>query len=291
MKIAFIGLGNMGGEMASCIQKAGFDLTVFNRSRQKMEPFILAGARGGATVSDTVHDADVVITCLMDDKSVLGTLEGGLLKAMKPGAVHLGATTISPLCADELARRHKEAGTVYVAGPVVGRPDAAAAGELFTLLAGEPAAIETVMPVCKAYSNLVKPISEKHSIANSMKLCLNYTAIGAIELMSEVYAFAERSGVPLVEMNEFFLMLFAHPALKMYTTKLRTRDFDGPMGFAMTGGLKDVTLMAEAHASVGVPFEIGALIRTKMTEGVSGGMGDRDWSAIYELTRRHAGLA
>ena len=112
-----------------------------------------------------------------------------------------------------------------------------------------------------------------------------------IPLMSEVYAFAERSGVPLAEVNEFFLMLFAHPALKMYTTKLRTRDFDGPMGFAMTGGLKDVTLMGEAHASVGVPFEIGTLIRKKMAECVNGGMGDRDWSAIYELTRRNAGLA
>jgi 3-hydroxyisobutyrate dehydrogenase-like beta-hydroxyacid dehydrogenase len=291
MKIAFIGLGNMGGGIAGCIQKAGFDLTVFNRSRQKMEPFISAGAKGGATVSDTVRDADVVITCLMDDKSVLGILDGGFLNAMKPGAIHLGATTISPLCADELARRHKEAGTIYVAGPVVGRPDAAAAGELLTFLAGEPAAIERVTPICKAYCKLIKPISEKHGIANSMKLCVNYTAIGAIELMSEVYAFAERSGVPLVDVNEFFLMLFAHPALKMYTTKLRTRDFDGPMGFAMTGGLKDVNLMGEAHASVGVPFEIGGLIRTKMTEGVSGGMGDRDWSAIYELTRRHAGLA
>ncbi len=84
---------------------------------------------------------------------------------------------------------------------------------------------------------------------------------------------------------------FRTPVIPWYTTKLRTRDFDGPMGFAMTGGLKDVTLMGEAHASVGVPFEIGMLIRKKMAECVNGGMGDRDWSAIYELTRRSAGLA
>lgn len=290
MKVAFIGLGNMGSGICRCIQKAGFDLTVFNRSRAKMEPFITDGARGGADIEDTVRNADVVITSLMDDKSVLGMLDAGLLKAMKPGAIHLGATTISPPCADELARRHKEAGTVYVAGPVVGRPDAAAAGELITFLAGEPAAVETVTPLAKAYAKLIKPISERHSIANSMKLCVNYTAIGIIELMGEVYAFGDRSGVPLEAINDFFHSAFGVPVLKMYATKIRTRDFDGAMGFAMTAGLKDVTLMDEATSRVGAGFEIGKIIRGKLEQGIRDGMSDRDWSAIYEITRRNAGL-
>lgn len=290
MKVAFIGLGNMGGGMAARILKAGFELTVFNRSRSKMEPLLEAGAKGGASVADTVRDADVVVTSLMDDKSVLDLLAAGMLEAMKPGAIHLGATTISPQYADELARLHKEARTVYVAGPVVGRPDAAAKGELITFLAGEAEACEQVMPLCRSYARVVDRISDRHSAANSMKLCVNYTAVSLIELMGEIYAFAERSGVPTEEVNDFFHQAFAAPVLKMYATKIRTRDFDGTKGFAMKAGLKDVTLMQEAHERVGVPFEIGAIIRSKMEAGLANGMTDRDWSAIYEVTRRCAGL-
>lgn len=291
MKLAFIGLGNMGSGMADRLLKAGFDLTVFNRSRAKMEPFLAAGAKGGASVEDTVRDADVVFTSLMDDKSVLGMLDAGLLAAMKPGAIHVGLTTISPPCADELARIHKEAGSVYVAGPVIGRPDAAASGDLITFLAGDKAAVETVTPLCRAYAKAVKPMSEKHSVANSMKLCVNYSAISFIELMGEVYAFAERSGVPLEEVNEFYNSAFGVPVLKMYAKKIRTRDFAGSMGFAMTAGLKDVTLMDEAYARVGAGFDIGKVIRKKLEEGIATGMADCDWSAIYEITRRNAGLA
>jgi len=261
MKVSFIGLGNMGSGMAARILKANFELTVFNRSRSKMEPLLEAGAKGGASVADTVRDADVVVTSLMDDKSALDMVASGMLEAMKPGAIHLGTTTISPQCADELARIHKEAGTVYVAGPVIGRPDAAAAGELITYLAGEEQACKAVMPICRAYARMAERVSDRHSVANSLKLCVNYTAVSLIELMGEVYAFAERSGVPTEEVNNFFQHAFAAPVLKMYATKIRTRDFDGAMGFAMTAGLKDVTLMQEAHERVGVPFEIGSIIR------------------------------
>ena len=291
MKVAFIGLGNMGTGMAACILKTGFDLNVFNRTRNKIEPLVAAGAKSGTSVADTVRGADVVVTSLMDDKSVLDMLDAGLLGAMKTEAIHLGTTTISPQCADQLARVHKGSGTSYVAGPVIGRPDAAAAGELTTYLAGEERACETVMPICRAYARVTKRISDRHSVANSMKLCANYTAISLIELMGEIYAFAERSGVPVVEVNEFFGQAFAAPVLKMYASKIRNRDFDGAMGFAMAAGLKDLKLMQQAHERVGVPFEIGAIICGKMEAGVTGGMSNQDWSGIYEITRRRAGLA
>ena len=70
MRVAFIGLGNMGSGIANCILKAGFDLTVYNRTREKMEPFLSNGAKGGSDLRDTVKDADVVMTSLMDDTSV-----------------------------------------------------------------------------------------------------------------------------------------------------------------------------------------------------------------------------
>jgi 3-hydroxyisobutyrate dehydrogenase-like beta-hydroxyacid dehydrogenase len=149
----------------------------------------------------------------MDDASVLGTAQSHLLKAMKPGAVHLGVTTVSPRCSDELARLHATNGTVYVAGPVVGRPDAAAAGELTSLLGGDEAAVEFVMPVCRCYSRVALYVAKRHGTANALKLAVNYMVVSIIEAIGEVYAFADKAGVPIEPLQEFLVNAMNHPAL------------------------------------------------------------------------------
>lgn len=291
MKVAFIGLGNMGSGIAGCILRAEFDLTVFNRSREKMAPFLENGAKGGTDLKDTVKDADIVVTSLMDDQSVLDSLSGGILAGMKPGAIHIGLTTNSPECADDLARLHRASGSIYVAGPVVGRPNAAAAGELLSLLGGEKAAVDAVAPLCKAYSKKVVFVGERHGAANTLKLCVNYTVISIIEIFSEIYAFADKAGVNLDVLKEFLEEAMGHPALKMYAGKLRARDFAGRGGFAMSGGLKDVKLMLQASSRIGVAFDIGHIIKKKMEAAIEAGMGEQDWSSIYEITRKNSGLA
>lgn len=290
MKVTFVGLGNMGSGIASCIQRAGIDLTVYNRTREKMQPLLAAGAKGAADIGEAVRDADLVITALMDDQSVLDTVKTSLLGNMKPGAIHLGVTTISPQCADELARLHRAAGTIYIAGPIVGRPNAAAAGELLSYLAGDKAAVKKVTPVCKAYSKTVKYVSEHHGAANSLKLCINYTVAAIIEAFGEVYVFAEKSGVDLNILREFLENAMGHPALKMYTGKIMNRNFDGKDGFAMVGGLKDVTLMLNASSAVGASLDIGKIAQKKMQAAIAAGMAQNDWSATYEITRQNAGL-
>lgn len=294
MKVAFIGLGNMGSGIAQCVLKGGFDLTVWNRTAAKMEPLVANGAKGAASVQEAVTGADVIITSLMDDKSVLENLQApdGILANMKPGAVHVCVTTISPRCADELEALHKKHGSFYVSGTVVGRPDAAASGQLISFLAGDPKAVAIATPVCAAYSRQVTAISEKPSIANAMKLCVNYNVVSVIEMIGETYALAEKCGVPLEHMRDFYQQsLFAHPALKMYAEKLRSRDFAGRGGFVMKGGLKDVTLMLSTAEAVGVNLEMGKICERKLKAGVAAGMEETDWSAIYEITRKEAGLS
>jgi 3-hydroxyisobutyrate dehydrogenase-like beta-hydroxyacid dehydrogenase len=291
MKVAFIGLGNMGSGVANCILRAGFDLTVYNRTREKMEPFLANGAKGGADLKDAVKEADVIVTSLMDDKSVLDSLKGGILAGMKPGAIHIGLTTNSPECADEVAQLHKNAGTSYVAGPVVGRPNAAAAGELLSLLGGDKASVHKVEPLCRAYSKKVVFVGERHGAANTLKLCINYTIISIIEIFSEVYAFADKAGVNLDALKDFLVDAMGHPALKMYAGKLRARDFAGKGGFAMAGGLKDVILMLKASNQIGVSFDVGQIIKKKMEVAIEAGMGEQDWSSIYEITRKNSGLS
>lgn len=292
MKIAFIGLGNMGSGMAGRILKSGYDLTVWNRTASKADLLVASGARRAASARDAVTDAEIVITSLMDDQSILEMVrgEGSILGAMKPGAVHLCVTTISPNCADALAKLHRDRGTHYVSGPVIGRPDAAAAGQLVTYLGGDADAIASVKPVCESYARMVVAISERPSIANCMKLCINYAGISIIELIGETYAFAEKSGVDLMYLQQFFQMSFAHPALKMYAEKARLRDFNAEAGFAMSAGLKDVRLMLASAGETGVAFEIGQIVERKMLTAISTGLESADWSAICEVTRRESGL-
>ncbi len=293
MNVAFIGLGNMGAGIASCIQKAGYDLTVWNRTAAKAKPLLETGARGKASPREAAAEADVVITSLMDDKSVLETVRGGdgILVGMKPGAIHLCVTTISPGCADELLALHEGYGSRYVSGPVVGRPDAAAEGQLMTFLAGDPRAVQAVTPVCRSYAKVVSEISDKPRIANCMKLCINFNAVAMLELIGETYVFAEKCGVPLERVRDFYQQAaFAHPAFKMYAEKIRARDFGGRGGFVMKGGLKDVQLMQETADSVGARLEICSIVARKLKLGIESGMGETDWSAFYEISRREASL-
>jgi 3-hydroxyisobutyrate dehydrogenase-like beta-hydroxyacid dehydrogenase len=137
--VGFIGLGRMGAAMARNILKAGFELTVYNRTAAKMRPLIDAGAAGAGSPREASTGADVVVTCLMDDRSVVenATGEQGLLAGLRKRATHIGTTTISPRCARQLAGLHATHGSHYVAGPVVGRPDAAETAQLLTFTAGD----------------------------------------------------------------------------------------------------------------------------------------------------------
>lgn len=293
MKVAFIGLGNMGSGIAQCVLNGGFDLTVWNRTASKMLPLVEKGAKAANSAKEAVAAADVVITSLMDDKSIFGILqaEDGILAGLKPGAIHICVTTISPECADELAELHSQHGSHYVSGPVVGRPDAAASGQLMTYLGGNAGAIEKITEVCESYAKQVIAISDKPSVANCMKLCINFNAVALIELMGESYVLAEKCGIPLEYLRDFYQQsAFAHPAFKMYAEKLRARDFMGRGGFVMTAGLKDVRLMLSTAESAGVDLEIGEIIERKLTAGINAGMQETDWSAFYEITRREAGL-
>lgn len=290
MRVAFIGLGNMGAGMAGRILRSGYDLTVWNRTATKADPLVAGGAKLAPSAAAAAQDADLVITSLMDDTSVLEMVNGELLNVMKPGAIHLCVTTISPECSDKLFELHQKTGTRYVAGPVIGRPDAAAAGRLVTYLAGTRDAIGAVKPVCESYAMLAIEISDQPSVANCMKLIVNYAGVSIIEILGETYTFAEKSGIDLAYVQQFFNMALAHPAMKMYAAKARKRDYKEDVGFVMAAGLKDVRLMLSAAGQAGVVFDIGRIIERKMVAALSSDLAKADWSAICEVTRRESGL-
>jgi len=293
MKIAFLGLGRMGSGMADRLAGAAqHALTVWNRNPDKARPFAQKGIAVATDPVAAVSDADLVVTSLLDDASLEAIFHRGSpsLAAMKPHAIHLCVTTISAACANRLQELHAENGTRYVSGPVLGRPDAAASGNLVQFLAGDASAIAEVEPICRAFAARIAPLPGPAGAANNQKLCINFFLAAAIEAMGECFTLGDCLGVSREALHAVFEQSFAMPALKSYAERLYARDADGSAGFSMTAGLKDLRLIREAATSANCHVEIADAIAAKMEAAIAEGMADKDWSSVQEITRKRAGL-
>jgi len=290
-RVAFLGLGRMGSGIAHNILKAGFELTVYNRTAEKMRPLVEVGARASASPREAVEGSDAVVSCLFDDTSVLDIVSGddGLLSGLSPNSVHIGITTILPRTAERLATMHKAHGSHYVAAPVVGRPDVADAGQLRAFVAGDPAVIARCDPLLHAYCQMVVNVGEKHQVANSVKLAVNYMIVSLIELMGEVYAFGEKSGIDPQHLRLLMATMFPQPQVQEYAQRILARDFD-EVGFDLVSGFKDVRLMIGASEEVAVPLGFAGVLREKFIAAIANGFQNKDWSAVTEATRMSAGL-
>ncbi len=170
MKVGFIGLGAMGSAMASNLVAAGHTVTVWNRSAAACAPLASLGAKVAST-PDRAAQGEVLCSMLANDQAVRAIiLDSGLLDAMDRGTVHVNHATISVALARELAEEHARRGLEYVAAPVFGRPDAAAAARLNILAAGRPSAIDTVRPLLQAGGRKVGPMGEAPERATVAKI-------------------------------------------------------------------------------------------------------------------------
>lgn len=290
-KVGFVGLGRMGTAIAHNILRAGFTVTVYNRTAARAGSLTKAGAKVAPSPRAAAAGADVVVTCLMDDDSVDGVVSGpeGVLAGLRRGGIHVGTTTISPACAERLAALHADHGSHYVAAPVLGRPDVAATGQLRTFVAGDPDAIARCERLFTAYSLGAVNLGTSHRAANSLKLAVNYLVAAMIELMGEVFAFGEKSGIDATILELVMSTLFGSPALKDYAERVRARKFDD-VGFALVAGLKDLQLIVDAAAAVRAPLPVANIVRDRLLTAAAHGFGQKDWGAMYEATRLAAGL-
>lgn len=128
MKVAVIGLGNMGQPIARNVLQAGYELTVYNRTKQKTEAFVTEGAQAADTPRQAGESADIIITMLSDDDSVSAVTfgEDGLIEGLAKNGIHISMSTISVEFSEKLAAAHAEKEQSFLAAPVLGRPDAAA---------------------------------------------------------------------------------------------------------------------------------------------------------------------
>jgi len=288
MNVGFIGLGAMGRGMATRLIDAGHDMHVWNRSPEPCEELARRGGRreespGGAFIGDAV------ITMLADDDAVRATiLSGDLLHTANKKLVHIVMSTVSVACARELERAHADAGIAYISAPVMGRPDAAAAGKLNILAAGDPAAIERVRPLLDAIGQRTWLLGAEPHQANVAKLAMNFLLASAIEAMAEATTLAERYEIEPAKLIEVVTgTLFAAPAYATYGKLIVEGEFKP--GFKLALGLKDMRLALAAGEAIGVPLPFASVVRDNLVDAIGHGDADKDWSALALVARRRAG--
>jgi 3-hydroxyisobutyrate dehydrogenase-like beta-hydroxyacid dehydrogenase len=292
MKVAFLGLGNMGHPMAANLLKAGHQLTLWNRSNDKAKGLSAAGATVASTPADCVRGTEVAFTMLSDDAAVESTVFGdhGLLSALPHDAVHVSSSTISVALSQRLHKAHAEQGQRYVAAPVFGRPEAAAAAKLFVVVAGDQGDIDRCAPLLAAIGQRTFVMGTEPSMANVVKLSGNFLIAAVIESMGEAVALVRKHGVdPHHYVEMLTSTLFSAPVYKTYGGLIVDEKFDPP-GFKLKLGLKDVRLALAAAEGANVPLPVASLIRDHAIAAIANGMGDLDWSSLSMVAAQNAGL-
>jgi 3-hydroxyisobutyrate dehydrogenase-like beta-hydroxyacid dehydrogenase len=290
MKIGFIGLGHMGSAIARNLLKGGHELIAWNRSPEPVKALAQAGARAAEAPVDVFAAAEVVFSMLADDAVVESVvLNSGALDAAKPGAIHVNVATISVALADRLERLHRDRGLSYVAAPVLGRPDVAAAGNLIVLAAGETVAVDRVRPLLALFARRMFPMGEQSSRANVVKLACNFALAAMLETLGEAGALAATNGVAPETLFEVMTET-VFPAYKTYAPLITERRFR-PASFALPLGFKDVRLALQAAEAKHAAMPIASVLHDQFLAAIAHGDSELDWSALSMVAFRAAGLA
>jgi 3-hydroxyisobutyrate dehydrogenase-like beta-hydroxyacid dehydrogenase len=290
MRIGFIGLGNMGSAMALNLVKAGHHVTVYNRSRGKVDALAAEGAQPADSVADACR-GEVVISMLANDDAVEGITfgDGGLLASLANGAIHVSSSTISVALSERLTAAHAEAGQQFVAAPVFGRPEAAQAAKLFVVAAGPAEPVQALAEVFDSFSQRTFVVSEEPKTANLVKLSGNFLITSVIESLGEAMALVGKAGVDKHQYLDILTStLFGAPIYRTYGGLIAGEQFE-PAGFAASLGQKDIRLVLAAAEDLQVPMPVASLIRDRFLTLLARGGADLDWSAIGALAAWEAG--
>jgi 3-hydroxyisobutyrate dehydrogenase-like beta-hydroxyacid dehydrogenase len=291
MDIGFIGLGAMGKAMAGNLLKAGHHLRVWNRSKEPVQELASQGAEPAQSPREAFR-GDAVVSMLADDAALRHVLlESQLLVSAPKSVIHVNMATISVAFAKELARAHSEHGLSYVAAPVFGRPDVAAAAKLNIVAAGDPSAIGRVQPLFDAMGQKTWPVGDEPYRANVVKLAGNFMLGCAIEAMAEACAVAKVNGVAPADVLEMLTnSLFAAPVYKGYGALIAEERYE-PAMFKLALAFKDVRLALAAGEEAHVPMPFASVLRDNLIEAVAQGDGNKDFAALARVTARRAGLS
>jgi 3-hydroxyisobutyrate dehydrogenase-like beta-hydroxyacid dehydrogenase len=290
--IGFLGTGNMGYPMAANLLKAGYSVRVWDRTSARAATLAVQGAMSVSRPEEVAEAGALLISSLSND-GVLEDVVGAnheLLRRLGPGGIHVSTSTVAPETSRRLAEGHKDYGVTYLAAPVLGRPDAAAAAKLWIFLSGPAEAKERAQPMLRALGQGVFDLGEDPGAANVVKLACNFLLASAIEAMAEAFTLAEKNGVERRRLAELLVQtIFDCPAYRNYGRQIAEQRYQ-PALFKLSLGLKDISLVLQTAASSLVPLPLAGLLQDHLLAAVAKGRGDLDWTALAGEVSEAAGL-
>lgn len=277
--------------MARNLLRAGHEVAVFNRTRQKAEELAAEGARVAGSPAEACRGADAVITMLADDEAVEQVAFGqnGVASGLGAGSVHISSSTISTALARRLAAGHAARGQAYLSAPVFGRPEAAESRKLLVVAAGPRESIERCCPLFDAVGRQTFIAGQDPWQANATKLCGNFMLASMLEAFGEAFATLRKAGIAPQLFLDVMNSLFASPVYANYGRLMAEQHFE-PAGFSLRLGLKDVRLAIETGGECESPMPLASLIRDHFLDAMAHGQGELDWSSLAQVAARNAGV-
>jgi 3-hydroxyisobutyrate dehydrogenase-like beta-hydroxyacid dehydrogenase len=283
-KIGFIGLGNMGLNMAKNLIAAGYHLQVYNRTASKADELEQGSITKCKTPAEAASNVQVVITMLSDDATVKETVTGkdGILQTLQKDGLHISMSTISPGISEELSKLHQEAGSRYLTSPVFGRPEAAEAKKLWICMSGDKASKETAKPILECMGQGVIDFGEDAGGANVVKIIGNFMIFASVEMMAEAFRLAEDHGLDRAVVANFFgSTIFNAPVYQNYGKLIAEKRYE-PVRFKASLGYKDLSLAHDLAQQTKTPMPVADATFNRLLNAVNKGWGDRDCVEAFD---------
>jgi 3-hydroxyisobutyrate dehydrogenase len=290
-RVAFIGLGGMGGGMACRLAESGFDIAVYNRTASKADEAVSLGARLAASPADAAADADVVMLSLANHDVVNAMLHGddGVFSTLKPGAYICDMSTVPPSFAQALSADAAGAGYHALDTCVYGAPFHARSGDLRVMVGGEAEDFEAVAGLLHAIGKQVVHLGPS-GMGAYMKLVLNLLMGVQMPALAEAIVFGEKAGLPRDKILEMIAGTgYSSPVMDLRCGIIGERAFQKRL-FALELMRKDMKLVSSEAARMGVPMPVSEAAHQMLTAAMAQGLGDLDVGAVVAFQERLAGM-
>lgn len=285
-RIALIGLGTMGSGIAANLLKGGFELHVYNRTKEKAEPVIAQGAIWAESPSVAAARAELVLAVVGDDAASRAVWFGpdGALQGARTNTFIVECSTLSLAWLRELYAAVQAKGLCFADAPMAGSKPAAASGMISLYVGADPEVFEAIQPVLQSFSKSQIHFGPPFSGA-AYKLINNMMAAAQVVALGEGIALAVKAGLNmdkvLQAVNDGVL---ASTVVKLKTPNIIARKHDDVL-FALRWMHKDMTYALHIGDELGVPLPVSAEVREMFRMALQHGLGDLDWSAVGEVVR------
>ena len=291
MKLAVLGLGTMGAPMAENLIKAGFEVTVHNRTRNREEPLEQLGAARAGNPAAAAADAEIVLSCVSDTpdvESILLDPEQGAITTLKPGALVVDCSSIEPEATRRMARQLREKDIGFVDAPVSGGSEGAIHGTLTVMCGGSEEDYERAQPVLQVIGSRITRIGPV-GCGQIAKMANQVVITGTFMALAEALTLAYRAGADPDRVVEAIGGGVAGSWILDNRSQKMLKD-DYPLGFRLRLHRKDLAIALATARDVQVPAPIASLVATIEDALIAQGYGDEDMSNLARFVRHGAGI-